>query len=327
MGSRIGMTEKHASANKPGADIMALVANQLKNNRGVFLGESHDEHMARDFLLLHLEELKETGVTTIYFEMPHPAVEAVIEHGIECLTARDINILLDKNDAQAEKIREILKNNNSLRLKQETNQSVINKEFISDLVTAAQKHGIRVLGHDAIGNGYDNLDELDTLRNIDARDAKSTLIINNTQDDGKFIVLGGSSHSRSANTYDLGEGESITLGNGLPERLNIPSIDFTRINDIEHHEGLLPKRAAINKTLTKAHYRIETPNDGTATNVVIHRDGANLDGRANIYSEYIDVPKALLNESLCKYDPQNESIILPPARIDEIIRGINALRR
>lgn len=323
---------RYDEAPKPGTDILALVSRQLANHRGVFLGEQHDQFLARDFLISHMDALRKAGVTTIYFETRDPLVKATKTHGTACIMAQDLDRLAIKNPEIAKQIEDVKRTGaEALFAKVEPDQIVRNRTFMEQLVRIAHASGIEVIGHDTIGDAFYQLPARDALKYIDQRDINSAHIVNSSAPKApldKFIILAGSDHSRGAASYTMPDRSSITLSEGLPERLDIPSIDFTTFENLTMHESLLPERENLAMTLERKPYTFRTLNDTSADFAVVHRSGAALlaEGHHQLPEGY-NVAFALFNEPDCRYHVEDENAILPPASIENIIRNIHAGRR
>lgn len=316
---------------KPGYDILELVTAQLHGARGVFLGEEHDQYLARDFLITHLAELKQAGVTTIYFEASDTWVSAARTHGIECLMAKDLDKLRTTNIDVAQQIEAVRKTGaEALFAGVQQNMSVHNRTYMQQLLKAAQAEGIAVIGHDTVGNGYARLSTRGILDHIDQRDQNSAHIVNSSAPAAplnKFIILAGSDHSRRAASYVLPDQSTIRLGDGLPERLGIPSIDFTAIDNLNMHESLLAKGDAISKMLETRPYITTPVTDTSADFAVIHRNGFALLGEdAHQLPTGYNVAFTLFDEPVCRYQVTDDAVVLPPAGVENIIRTITAER-
>lgn len=187
--------------------VTKAVTNGLAHNRGVFIGESHDDRLAAYFMVSHMAELKKAGVTTLYVE--YNALKArAAQGGQEC--------------------REEFMGPSKTKAGEEGRQMV---SGMQEVIRAATLAGLRVIGHDPLtGNSWqwDRTDADPKLaeklmiggKAIDSRDDYAAQLINRTYDGKKFIVYGGLSHSGN-------ESKDRPSGKGLSERLGIPSIDFS----------------------------------------------------------------------------------------------------
>lgn len=209
---------------EPGSDILAIVRRELNRHEGVFIGETHEQPFAAYFLTANMRTLREAGVTTLYIELPHESLIALRDNGVTGLMieeyGQDVYSLTPSNSYMT---------------------------AWSTLIEAAELNGIRIIGYDPVNRrAAGNSVALRTAAAMEQRDSGGASIISATHNNGSYIILGGSYHSRIAGS------EAQNPSAGLPERLGIASIDF------------IP-------TEMQENYRIARVNDGTATYAVMHR--------------------------------------------------------
>ena len=167
--------------------VFDKLAELLKTNRGVFIGEDHYAPLAADFTISHFEQLRNQGVTTIYVEIDEYVIDT-LRRGGACSSYRA--------------------------------QGAVPIERVAMNALAA---GLRVIGHDALLHTGDAQRkwlasaEGKSNENMNYRDRFAVQLIEKTQDGGKFIVYGGYRHSGNEQGPDRTSIDTL---------LKIPSMDF-----------------------------------------------------------------------------------------------------
>jgi hypothetical protein len=183
---------------EPGADIFEILARELRQHEGVFIGETHQQPFPSLFLASYMQELRTLGVTTIYIELPHECLMALRDGGAFGLARQRYDDSMMVTAAYMEEW---------------------------NLVTAAARlNGMRVIGYDPV-NARRSPGDVTDAAVMEFRDRQGARVIQQTRDEGRYIILGGSAHSR-----DEGANPAIPAM-GLPERLGIPAIDFVPTSD------------------------------------------------------------------------------------------------
>ena len=181
------------ASNIPSLD--RFVRASLKSHQGIFFGESHEESAARSYILTQLPALRAQGVSTLYLEMPDNIIAAYLAGG-------------------EEKVAKI-----TGKPARSFDEMPPTQRLYRAMILEAVQLGMRVIGHDArTDDGLGS--EVASNSGLMQRDRLSAEVIQRTQDGGRYIVLGGLEHSRSA-THDA----DLPMP-GLPEQLGIPSVDF-----------------------------------------------------------------------------------------------------
>ncbi len=192
--------------------VFKKVAELLKTNRGIFIGEYHGQPVAQNFTISHFEELKKAGVTTIYVETDAYTAGASLR-GSECL----LKHLLGTHGIGEEAIKEAL-----MRAEKE---GLLKKGPMMSIVINAAAAGLRVIGHDSVMQTIDGISRKDKegmpLEIMNQRDQFAKELIERTWDGGKFIVYGGAWHS--------GNEKGDAGRTSIDALLNIPSVDFHKI--------------------------------------------------------------------------------------------------
>jgi hypothetical protein len=343
------------------SSILELIRLEFQDYPGIFIGEDHTEHAARDFILSHLQELKKLGVTTIYMEAPYTAIEAVYAGeafskeaakrtgkplpagGLTCLNvASALNDI--KKDSTLQRQLETIPIKKDYTLTREVsfgkgvyetaNTGYENLIFLEALVKKADELGIQVIGHDIRGRvsyagTYETIKEERIIRDIGgAERIKATAPKN-----GKYIIIGGSDHSQEPTTIIIDKNNRIKIDAGLPYLLKIGSIDFTPLTSASIHRDLTNDLDHVSKEVNSKGWALYTLEDGTADYAVIHAPGLRLANpiQSELPAKTVEdelmveykIPKALLNNPICQ-NPDEQYDIIPPARRAEIIRTINA---
>ena len=179
---------------KPSA-VFDKAAELLKNNRGIFIGESHDNALAWNFLVQYAADFKKMGVDTVYTELDMYSA-AARQNGVDCRTSYS--------------------NANSI-------PSIMNS--VDPQIMVLKASGLNIIGHDDVTDRTrftsPSLYQIAvTGPALDRRDDFAKKLIERTQTGSKFIVYGGSDHSGNERKSDRPSGK------GLDEKLGIPSIDF-----------------------------------------------------------------------------------------------------
>lgn len=193
----------------------------LANNEGVFVGESHDQSIAPDFLITHMEDLAAAGVTTLYIEKNHQ---------------RLLSALISAECDASHYGGEIPSTPSAIMYERETSSAHV--------INEAKRLGIRVIGADPLVLNkpleerafvYDPstgrrefsdfaYDYVLSPEMLDWRDYFASQVVEATRDGGKYIVYGGAGHSRDP------EADPFFPSAGVDYLLGIPSIDFVDAN-------------------------------------------------------------------------------------------------
>lgn len=336
MASYIGKTDQPAATQTDsGADIMVKMTDYLQNSQGLFIGESHDQNIARDFLLSHLNALKDAGVTTIYFEMQHPRIQGIREHGLNCMAAFNVGYATIQDPEQQKALENYVNKQGVTTLPvtlTEFAQNHNNLRFLDTLITEANKHGIAVVGHD-ITTAKSDTDSVDFAARINTRDKASARIIEQTKpadSKEKYLVFGGNEHARKSRSASDEHGNTIALEDGLSAQLRIPALTFRESSDINIDDP--DTRARFEATIRDRGYLFVNTGDATTT-VVAHRDGFSLSTsptyprteKANIDVGYT-LPLELFKDPHCRPSASDDHALLSPPQVSEIIRSINTER-
>lgn len=164
----------------------------LKDNHGLFIGDSHGELSIPEWLKQHLDDFQREGVEQLHMEM----------------VRSDHQFLIDNYYADVE--------GSGIRLeayleKRWGHKSPGTGAAYFDIIETAKNNGIKVFGIDNDITG-DNRLEGSNPHWASTINSKMTELSPN----GKFLVFGGTGHSAN---YPLNKGVDQILG-------NIPSIDF-----------------------------------------------------------------------------------------------------
>lgn len=181
-----------------------LLTDLLAKYEGVFLGENHHNPSLLESVTRLLPKLKEAGVRTISYELPQVIInDFITRKSVQEIQTRHARILAPES-----------------------------AEALYELVQAAGKNQMRVLGHDNGESGRfqvvktrreltaaerEKEKKFITLPGMNKRDAEAFAHIN-TYRLGKTVVIGGAGHSKSL-------GKHNAEYPGLNVRLGFPSVD------------------------------------------------------------------------------------------------------
>ena len=221
------MAMTNASVKMSTEKLVTQASSLLHQNKGLFVGEGHDNLSAKLFLLQNLERFKRQGVHTLYVELDNASLQAL---------AVDVNCF-----------------------KEHTN-GIQSKSTIADKMIIDKAHalGMRVIGSDDVIYEKGRFNKMrgdgvlaDTVglsyNAMDRRNAYAAALIERTKGEGKFIVFGGAQHA--------GQEIKVPSGKGLDERLGIPHLKLdiesnkkgsfrtTSISSLEDVKGLVEKNA------------------------------------------------------------------------------------
>lgn len=276
----------------------------LKENQGVFLGEEHMTHIIQPLVMSNLTELKAAGVTTIYIEFPEQAMQA-LRNGQDFANSYLGDAAIDP----------------------------VKYSMYGQLMLAAQQQGIRVIGYEDFNplhlKASDTPTQMDekvlqyatSAEAIDRRDKTAEYVIRATQDGGKYIIMGGSKHSRIANL------DPDAPSAGLDVRLGIPSIDVVSptVAAELHQAGEFISPALIKGGAALVdsddNYEVILPEDGSASLIFLNKN--DFAGYAYIdeptYQKSLEAYKSFLLEKDDNPVSKSQGPVLTQQEIDETI--------
>jgi hypothetical protein len=192
----------------------ALIEKLLSANQGVFIGETHTEKVARDFLIKNMGRLKSNGVKVLFLECIEKKNQKLIDAYFNAITPEQEAVAL----------------NNLIVILKSTWGWAVN-EYIS-VIKEAKLNNIQVVGIDERNGPL----HADLIENKDDREltwrngfwAKTVENHIKNKPGKKFIVLGGAQHSKNNLDYKI----SAPFGMkspyfGVNYALGIPSIEMT----------------------------------------------------------------------------------------------------
>lgn len=207
-----------------------LTSQLLSKNQGVFIGETHANPMARDFLRSDMPSLKQQGVKALF---------------VECIEKKNQGFLdaFYRSKTPADEQRALA------RL-----ESVLQSTWGYDtqgymaLIQSAKQNGVRVFGIDERKGPFANRVPEDGTRETTWRNqfwarATNDVMSKEFGKQDKFVVLGGSGHSGGKLSYS-NEGQGSVPIYGADYALQIPTIRFTLSNG----SGLSPGGYPTNRT-------------------------------------------------------------------------------
>jgi hypothetical protein len=187
-----------------------LAAELLKHNKGIAFGESHTDRTPKRELVAMMPQLKQSGVTTLFFEMTDietPEHQKILDHYFK---------YGDNKDA-------VLKALGKFTDYTDGREGYPKQEYMN-IIDAAKQHGIRIVG---INRHTKKRFDVDALW---AKDI-AQYVKQNLRPQDKFIVYVGSAHTNTikpVNPEQFISRRSYTAGvDGL---LGIPAIDFAQKN-------------------------------------------------------------------------------------------------